>query len=86
MTRKFFAYFHVSHAHTIYYQLPLVDAVQHGWAVFGGTGGTMGEKDWIHMNAVSYDPQRDQVVMSFNVPSEIVLGACRIHSHPSVSS
>ena len=45
----------------------------HGWAVFSGKAGVTGEKDWIHMNAVSYDPERDQIVMSFNVPSELVL-------------
>eukprot|EP01104_Vermistella_antarctica_P006997 TRINITY_DN17726_c0_g1_i1.p1 TRINITY_DN17726_c0_g1~~TRINITY_DN17726_c0_g1_i1.p1 ORF type:complete len:495 (+),score=81.77 TRINITY_DN17726_c0_g1_i1:163-1647(+) len=32
-----------------------------------------GEKDWIHANSVSYDPVKDQVLISFNVPSEIII-------------
>jgi hypothetical protein len=32
-----------------------------------------GERDWIHANSVSYDPIRDQVAVSFNVPCEFVI-------------
>jgi len=35
--------------------------------------GKTGGKDWIHANSVSWDPVRDQVVVSFNVPNEIVV-------------
>jgi len=32
-----------------------------------------GEKDWLHINAVSYDPIRDQVVMSVNIACEFII-------------
>lgn len=35
--------------------------------------GATGEKDWLHINAVSYDRVRDQVIMSLNVPGEIII-------------
>lgn len=46
-----------------------------GLAVFGGEGevGKTGEKDWLHINAVSYDPVRDQIVMSINIASEVIV-------------
>jgi hypothetical protein len=50
-----------------------------GLSVFSGgpQGGDAttctGEKDWIHANSVAYDPVRDQVMVSFNVPSELIL-------------
>jgi len=34
--------------------------------------GKTGEKDWTHVNGISYDPKRDQIVQTFNVPSEII--------------
>lgn len=35
--------------------------------------GQTGERDWLHANSVSYDPVRDQVAVSLNVPGEIVI-------------
>lgn len=35
--------------------------------------GTTGEKDWVHANAVSYCPKRDQILVSLNVPCELVI-------------
>lgn len=35
--------------------------------------GVTGERDWLHINAVSYDRVRDQVIISLNVPGEIVI-------------
>ena len=53
--------------------------------------GQTGERDWLHANAVSYDPVRDQVVLSLNVPGEIIIvdhgttmvGGCIRWCHPS---
>lgn len=35
--------------------------------------GKTGEKDWLHINAVSYDAVRKQIVMSVNIASEFVV-------------
>lgn len=39
----------------------------------GRPGGKTGEKDWVHCNSVAYCPRRDLIVMSYNVPSEIII-------------
>lgn len=55
-----------------------------GLSVFSGgpQGGDAkaktGEKDWIHANSVAYDPVRDQVMVSFNVPSELIVVSSRL--------
>lgn len=38
-----------------------------------GKASYRGEKDWLHSNSVSYDPVRDQVAISFNPGSEILI-------------
>eukprot|EP00656_Telonema_subtile_P020630 TRINITY_DN21717_c0_g1_i2.p1 TRINITY_DN21717_c0_g1~~TRINITY_DN21717_c0_g1_i2.p1 ORF type:complete len:457 (+),score=62.13 TRINITY_DN21717_c0_g1_i2:106-1476(+) len=35
--------------------------------------GKTGERDWNHINSVSYNPETDQIVMSFNVASEYIV-------------
>eukprot|EP00008_Paramoeba_atlantica_P015012 CAMPEP_0201484124 /NCGR_PEP_ID=MMETSP0151_2-20130828/8327_1 /ASSEMBLY_ACC=CAM_ASM_000257 /TAXON_ID=200890 /ORGANISM="Paramoeba atlantica, Strain 621/1 / CCAP 1560/9" /LENGTH=449 /DNA_ID=CAMNT_0047867639 /DNA_START=277 /DNA_END=1626 /DNA_ORIENTATION=- len=35
--------------------------------------GKTGEKDWLHVNSLSYDPVRDQILLSFNIMGEIVI-------------
>jgi len=35
--------------------------------------GKTGEKDWLHMNSLGYDPVRDQIVCSINTQSEIII-------------
>jgi len=35
--------------------------------------GQTGEKDWVHINSVSYCERRDAVLLSFNVHSELIL-------------
>jgi hypothetical protein len=35
--------------------------------------GTTGERDWVHANWLSYNPRRDEVLICFNVPSELVV-------------
>ena len=40
------------------------------------SAGKTGEKDWVHANAVSYSAERDAVLISLNVPSELIL-VCR---------
>jgi hypothetical protein len=32
-----------------------------------------GEKDWVHCNALSYCAARDQIILSLNVPSELIV-------------
>lgn len=32
-----------------------------------------GERDWLHVNSASYCPIRDQIMLSLNVPSEIII-------------
>jgi hypothetical protein len=42
-------------------------------ASHAGKASYRGEKDWLHANSVSYCPERDQVGVSFNPGSEILL-------------
>jgi len=35
--------------------------------------GKTGEKDWLHINALSYDAVRDQVLLSVNIASEVLI-------------
>ena len=35
--------------------------------------GVTGERDWLHINCISYDPIRDQIAMSCNVHGELVI-------------
>jgi len=53
-----------------------------GTAILAGSGhpssamvgkGKTGEKDWLHVNALSYDATRNQVLLSMNVCSEIII-------------
>ena len=44
-----------------------------GLTTFQGADGKTGEKDWIHCNAVGYCAQKNLIVLSFNVPSEVVV-------------
>merc|ERR1719343_1361961 len=44
-----------------------------GLALYDFHEGKTGEKDFTHANCVSYDAQRDQIMMSFNIHSEIII-------------
>jgi len=35
--------------------------------------GKTGEKDWLHVNSVAYDPDHDQIALSINVASEVII-------------
>lgn len=39
----------------------------------GNPSGKTGEKDWLHINALSYDAVRDQVLLSVNIASEVLI-------------
>jgi len=43
-----------------------------GLAIITDVGKT-GEKDWLHVNAVSYDPDRDQIMLSLNCACEVIV-------------
>jgi hypothetical protein len=34
---------------------------------------TTGERDWLHVNSISYDPVRDHILISMCTPSEILI-------------
>lgn len=40
-------------------------------ANFGASAGKTGEKDWLHVNGLSWDPERDQILLSMNILCEI---------------
>ena len=39
----------------------------------GRSSGRAGEKDWLHVNSCSYCPVRDQVLLSLNTQSEVII-------------
>lgn len=46
--------------------------VDHNGSGAMGSGVT-GERDWLHINSISYDPIRDQIAMSCNVHGELLI-------------
>lgn len=40
---------------------------------FGSGAPKSGERDWLHVNSVGYDAVRDQIVLSLNIESEIII-------------
>ena len=44
-----------------------------GLALWDRAGGQTGEKDWLHINCVSYDEARDLIVLCINVSSEFIV-------------
>jgi hypothetical protein len=43
------------------------------YANMDGSAGTTGEKDWLHCNSATYCAARQLIVVSLNVPSEVIL-------------